>query len=69
MYLFNHLKNLLKTRKLEALETLKLLEFLKLSIVNINPIQDGLFWGYSRIGWEGGLFGPPSLKSATHILQ
>ena len=28
-----------------------------------NPIQDGLFWGCSRMG---ALFGSPSLKSATH---
>ena len=33
----------------------------------INPIQDGLFRDFSRM--EGGLFGPPSLKSTTHILQ
>ena len=33
-----------------------------------NPIQNRLFRGCSQIG--GGLFGsPPSLKSATHILQ
>ena len=34
----------------------------------LNPIQDGLFQGCSQIG-EGGAFWPPSLKSATHILQ
>ena len=33
----------------------------------VNPIQDGLFRGCSRIG--EGAFWPPSLKSATHILQ
>ena len=33
---------------------------------NINPIQDGLFRGCSRMG---GLFGPSPLKSATNILQ
>ena len=33
---------------------------------NLNPIQDGLFRGCSRMG---GPFWPPSLKSATHILQ
>ena len=32
-----------------------------------NPIQDGLFSACSRMG--GGLFGPTSLKSASHILQ
>ena len=32
--------------------------------VVVNPIQDGLFWGCSRIG--GGQKGPPSLKSVTH---
>ena len=31
-----------------------------------NPIQDGLFWGCSRM-W--GQKAPPSLKSVTHILQ
>ena len=37
------------------------------SLLNfVNPIQDRLFRGCSRMG---GLFGPPSLKSATHILQ
>ena len=34
---------------------------------SFNPIQDGLFRGCSRMG--GGLFGPPSLKSAGQILQ
>ena len=33
----------------------------------INPIQDGLFWGCSRMG--GGPFWSPFLKPATHILQ
>ena len=33
----------------------------------LNLIQDGLFVGCSRMG--GSLFGPPSLKSATNILQ
>ena len=32
-----------------------------------NPIQDGLFRGCSRMGED--LFGPPSLKSVTQILQ
>ena len=32
----------------------------------INPIQDGLFRGCSRMGEEKGL---SSLKSVTHILQ
>ena len=32
-----------------------------------NPIQDGLFWGCSRMGESQK--GPPSLKSVTHILQ
>ena len=31
-----------------------------------NPIQDGVFWGCSQME---GAFCPPSLKSATHILQ
>ena len=37
-------------------------------VMDFNPIQDGLFRGYSRMGEA---FGPPppSLKSATHILQ
>ena len=34
---------------------------------SINPIQDGLFWGCSRMG--GPFCPPPYLKSATHILQ
>ena len=38
-----------------------------LRIIYFNPIQDGLFWGCSRMGV--GLFGPPSLKLATYILQ
>ena len=29
---------------------------------HLNPIQDGLFRGCSRIGGGGGLFGPPLLK-------
>ena len=33
----------------------------------INPIQDGLFRGCLRM--MGGLFGPPTSKSVTHILQ
>ena len=33
---------------------------------HLNPIQDGRFRGCSRMGR---LFGPPTLKSATHILQ
>ena len=33
----------------------------------INPIQDGLFRGYSRMG--RGQKGPPFLKSVKHILQ
>ena len=37
------------------------------AFVDINPIQDGLFRGCSRMG--GGLFGPHSLKSVTYILQ
>ena len=36
--------------------------------ISFNPIQDGLFGGYSRIG-GGVAFWPPSLKSAAHILQ
>ena len=36
--------------------------------VYINPIQDGLFWGCSRIG-ENIPPPSPSLKSITHILQ
>ena len=32
----------------------------------INPIQDGVFWGCSRM--EGGVKAP-SLKSVTHILK
>ena len=38
----------------------------------LNPIQDGFFWGYSRM-WEEGGGGvkrlPTFLKSVTHILQ
>ena len=35
-----------------------------------NPIQDGLFRGYSQMGRGGGGFlAPPSLKSVLHILQ
>ena len=34
--------------------------------VLFNPIQDGLFRGYSRMGERGGR---SSLKSVTHILQ
>ena len=35
-----------------------------------NPIQDGHFWGCSRIeGGRGGAKRPPYLKSVTHILQ
>ena len=34
---------------------------------HINPIQDGLFRCYSRMG--GGQKGPHSIKSVTHILQ
>ena len=37
-----------------------------IKVLSINPIQDGLFRGCSRIG---GAFWPPSLKSTTHILQ
>ena len=36
-------------------------------LVSINPIQDGLFQGCSRMG--RGQKGPPSLKSVTQILQ
>ena len=36
---------------------------------DINPIQDGFFWGCSWMGGGAGLFGPSSLKSATQILQ
>ena len=36
-------------------------------LVRINPIQDGLFRGCSRMG--GGQKGPVSLKSVTDILQ
>ena len=32
-----------------------------------NPIQNGLFWGCSRM--RQGLFGPRSVKSGTQILQ
>ena len=40
-----------------------------IDLFSVNPIQDGLFWGCSRMG--RGLFAspPPSLKSATQILQ
>ena len=39
-------------------------------VIHFNPVQDGLFWGCSQMGGGGGqLFGPPSLKSATHIVQ
>ena len=33
----------------------------------VNPIQDGLFGAAHGSG--GGLFDPPSLKSATQMLQ
>ena len=33
----------------------------------INPIQNGIFWGCSRMGV--GAKSPPSLKPVTHILQ
>ena len=33
----------------------------------LNPIQDGPFWGCSRMG--GAKKGPPSLKSVTHPLM
>ena len=40
------------------------------SYYTVNPIQDGLFRGWSRMwGCGGGAKRPPSLKSATHILQ
>ena len=35
----------------------------------VNPIQDGLFRGCSRMGRRGRQKAPPSLKSVTHILQ
>ena len=38
------------------------------TIFVLNPIQDGLFRGCSRMG-GGGQKGPTSLKSVTHILQ
>ena len=38
-----------------------------LNCTSFNPIQDGLFWGCSRM-W-GTFLGPNSLKSVTHILQ
>ena len=38
-------------------------------VININPIQDGLFWGCSQIRRGGGGGRPPALKSVTHILQ
>ena len=40
--------------------------FSKVKSSYINPIQDGLFWGCSRMG---GQKGPPSLKSVKLILQ
>ena len=36
-------------------------------IFNINPVQDGLFWGCSRMGVTKK--DTPCLKSVTHILQ
>ena len=39
----------------------------KHTILLVNPIQDGLFWGCSRMG--GGQKGPHSLKSVTHPLM
>ena len=48
-------------------EKVKEQEWQNITVLELNPIQDGLFRGCSR--WGGGLFGPPSLKSATHILQ
>ena len=40
----------------------------KRSCNNFNPIQNGPFWGYSRMEEEGQK-GAPSLKSVTYILQ
>ena len=34
-----------------------------MSALNFNPVQDGAFWGCSRMG--GGIR-PPSLKPVTH---
>ena len=44
-----------------------LLKMNRSHLLLFNPIQDGLFWGCSRMG--GGQKGPLSLKSVTHILQ
>ena len=41
----------------------------KRSCNNFNSIQDGPFWGYSRMEGGGGQKGAPSLKSVTYILQ
>ena len=44
-------------------------DFIRVATVTIfNPIQDGLFWGCSRMG-GGCKKTPPCLKSVTHILQ
>ena len=44
-------------------------DFIRVATVTIfNPIQDGLFWGCSRMG-GGAKRPPPCLKSVTHILQ
>ena len=38
----------------------------ELGFESLNPIQDGLFWGCSRIGGGGG---QKALKSAAPIIQ
>ena len=40
-----------------------------ISILSFNPIQDGPFWGCSRMGGRGEQKGLPCLKYVTHILQ
>ena len=47
--------------------TLTLLSFPWTIWKNINPIQDGLFWGCWQMG--EGQKDPPSLKPVKHILQ
>ena len=51
------------------LEDLLRIVFIHEECGNLNPIQDGLFRGCSRMGGGGGEKWPPSLKSVTHILQ
>ena len=54
---------------METLVNTSFLYLWKPHIMEFNSIQNGLFWGCSRMGGGGGLFSPPSTKSATHILQ